>query len=67
MLMSMLIQDCTETITEVCEQTNTYSHTSVFFKIAAFYELTSNFQKKNFIKLSDISSFQGKRVGVSVL
>ena len=30
-------------------------------------ELTPKFQKKNFIKLSDISSFQGKRVGVSVL
>ena len=29
MLMGMLMQDCTETITEVCEQTNTYSHTTV--------------------------------------
>ena len=36
MLMLMLMQDCTETITEVCEQTNTYSHSSVFFKISAF-------------------------------
>ena len=29
-MISLLIQDCTETITEVCEQTNTYSHTTVY-------------------------------------
>ena len=69
MLIPMIMQDCTETITEVCEQTNTYSHTSVFFKIAAFYgtmNLPKNF-KKRISSNCDISSFQGKRVGVSVL
>ena len=32
-MISLLIQDCTETITEVCEQTNTYSHTTVYRQI----------------------------------
>ena len=37
-MISLLIQDCTETITEVCEQTNTYSHTTVAFKSISFSE-----------------------------